>query len=63
MPAPFLMKSAEKGLLPMEVKYENLVDKYKETLHKISVDAEAWKSFLESASYVYKENDPAQPSD
>lgn len=53
MPAPFLMKSAEKGLLPMEVKYENLVDKYKETLHKISVDAEAWKSFLESASYTY----------
>lgn len=37
----------------MEVKYENLVDKYKETLHKISVDAEAWKSFLESASYTY----------
>lgn len=37
----------------MEVKYENLVDKYKETLRKISVDAEAWKSFLESASYTY----------
>lgn len=37
----------------MEVKYENLVDKYKETLHTISADAEAWKSFLESASYTY----------
>lgn len=37
----------------MKVKYENLVDKYKETLHKISVNAEAWKSFLESASYTY----------
>ena len=37
----------------MAVKYENLVDKYKETLHTISADAEAWKSFLESASYTY----------